>query len=77
MHSIVTEVPVRFEVFVLFTLRVESKASLIIAEVVIDAVTRVFAPAVLAPVFTRFHEISLVDESSTKSPSKQGNKEVQ
>ena len=68
VHSIV--VPVQFEVFVLLTLRVESKASL--TEVVVDAVTdaraRVFAPAVPAPIFTRFHEFSLVDESSRVPP---------
>ena len=62
MHSIVAEVPVQFEILVLLTLRVEGKASL--AEVVIDARTSVSAPAVLTPVITRFHEFSLVDESS-------------
>ena len=48
MHSIVAEVPVQFEVFVLVTLRVKGKTSL--TEVVVDTVTTVFAPAVLAPV---------------------------
>ena len=50
MHSIVTEVPVRFEIFVLVTLRVKGKTSL--AEMVVDTVTTVFAPAVLAPVIS-------------------------
>ena len=70
MYSIVTEAPVQFKVLVFFTLRVESKASL--TEVVVDARTSVFAPAVLAPVITRFHEFSLVDESSRVSPGNEG-----
>ena len=47
MHSIVAEVPVQFEISVLVTLRVKGKTSL--TEVVVDTVTTVFAPAVLAP----------------------------
>ena len=66
MHSIVAEVPVQFEILVLLTLRVEGKASL--AEVVVDARTSVSAPAVLTPIITRFHEFSLVDESSRVPP---------
>ena len=50
MHSIVTKVPVQFEISVLVTLRVKGKTSP--TEVVVDTVTTVFAPAVLAPVFS-------------------------
>jgi len=66
VHSIVAEVPVQFEVLVLLTLRVEGKASL--TEVVVNARTSVFAPAVLAPVISRFHDFSLVDKSSRVLP---------
>ena len=48
MHSIIAEVLVQFQVFVLVTLRVEGKTSL--TEVEIDTVTTLFAPAVLANV---------------------------
>ena len=66
MHSVVAEVPVQFEVLALLTLRVEGKASL--TEVVVNARTSVFAPAVLAPVISRFHDFSLVDKSSRVLP---------
>ena len=62
MHPIITEMPVQFEILVLLTLRFEAKTSL--TEVVIDAEAIVFAPAILAPVVTRFHKLSDVDVPS-------------
>ena len=50
MHSVVVEVSVQSEIFVLVTLRVKGKTSL--TEVVVDTMTTVFAPTVLAPVFS-------------------------
>ena len=67
-HSIITEVSVQFEVLVLLTLRVEGKV--LLTKVVVDAGTTVFAPAVLAPVISRFHQFSLVGKSSRVLPGK-------